>query len=612
MMERMRGGCYPAYGRGWGECGLKVIRRLKVRVKRLRERVIALATPKPKPHRPVLDLVSISMVRNEQDIIEPFIRHHAAVMDLMFILDNRSTDRTRAILQDLARELGNVIVTDCPDEGYNQSQIMSAALQSVQAAVFADYVFFLDADEFLATRSKAGLLNALREVPKEGMALLPWKTIIPDPDIGEDQVPDPLHRLKWLRVVETRNFSKAVLAAAGGVMPDLKIAQGNHSISDGTGEPLPALLLPDLPLYHMPLRSSEQLASKGLIGWQANLARNDRQPEIGEAAQWKRLHDLAQAGQRPSPQDLTREALRYAHSDEPPAFEAAVVPFDHGVRAERRYSDGRFARAETLLADAARFGYADFPVPARPRSDTANTGIANAFDSEWHWDLLFVDVAPIRWIIEKERPASILDLGCGNGLYPRLYQHLGVQDVLGVDGLDLSATVLDDRTYRECDLQKPFDAGRRFDLVVCLEVLEHLYPEASAELLDSIARHATDTILFSMAEPGQPGNGHINCLSIETVLKLWEKRGWYPDLGQTLAMRGLATMSWFRRNMLVLRRKQDARYPDAAARLRQIGSLGYTWYGQGSGVRAFAFQEPLPRAEDGYGILRQPSSPRVG
>lgn len=53
------------------------------------------------------------MVRNEQDIIEPFIRHHAKMMSLMFVLDNRSTDQTRTILRNLAQELGNVIVTDC-------------------------------------------------------------------------------------------------------------------------------------------------------------------------------------------------------------------------------------------------------------------------------------------------------------------------------------------------------------------------------------------------------------------------------------------------------------------------------------------------------------------
>ncbi len=81
----------------------------------------------------------------------------------------------------------------------------------------------------------------------------------------------------------------------------------------------------------------------------------------------------------------------------------------------------------------------------------------------------------------------------------------GVEDVLGVDGLQQEATVLDAKSYAKADLQVPFDAERGFDLVVCLEVVEHIDPETSDVLFDSIARHAKGQILFSMAETGQPG-----------------------------------------------------------------------------------------------------------
>ena len=56
----------------------------------------------------------------------------------------------------------------------------------------------------------------------------------------------------------------------------------------------------------------------------------------------------------------------------------------------------------------------------------------------------------------------------------------------------------------------PLLLGRGFDVVLCLEVAEHL-PEASAEaLISSIVAHA-DEILFSAAIPGQPGQHHVNC-----------------------------------------------------------------------------------------------------
>mgnify|MGYP001766475916 CR=1 FL=1 len=558
---------------------------------------------RPRATQHAVDFVSISMVRNEQDIIEPFIRHHAKMMSLMFVLDNRSTDQTRTILRNLAQELGNVIVTDCPDDGYNQARIMTSALQSVQSAVHADFVFFLDADEFLPVPDQATLRQAVESVPRGGVALLPWKTHLPDPALDETAEPEPLARMGWVRRQENPVYYKAVLRAAGGIDPELHIAQGNHLLLDHRQKALPSVRLTDLPLLHFPLRSTEQLAAKGLISWQANLNRTAGEAGAGDAYQWKRLHDIVQDGKRPSVADLADEALRYAQTSQPAAFAEAALPAGHGIPMLRKHSDGTYGKAERLLDDAKSFRHDVFPVPTRPQVGESRTDIANAFDHAWHWEMFFLDVPPLRWIIEHRRPRSIIDLGCGSGIYPRLYQHLGVADVLGVDGLDLSATVLDENTYRKADLQQPFDAGRRFDLVICLEVLEHLFPETGDILLDSIAAHATDTILFSMAEPGQPGNGHINCMTMDTVLGHWEKRGWFPDLAPTLGMRALSTMSWFRRNIVVLRKQRDTRHADAAEKLRQIGSLDYKWYGQEPGMRSFAFQELLADTRHGYGIL---------
>ncbi len=62
------------------------------------------------------------MVKNEQDIIEPFIRHNIAFLDFMIILNNRSNDATRNIISELMRELGNVVLTDQSDFGYWRSE----------------------------------------------------------------------------------------------------------------------------------------------------------------------------------------------------------------------------------------------------------------------------------------------------------------------------------------------------------------------------------------------------------------------------------------------------------------------------------------------------------
>jgi SAM-dependent methyltransferase len=235
---------------------------------------------------------------------------------------------------------------------------------------------------------------------------------------------------------------------------------------------------------------------------------------------------------------------------------------------------------------------------------TTTSDVPNAFDAEWHWDHIYFDAAPFRYIAEKYQPKSAFDIGCGKGLYLRFLRDLGVEQIQGVDGVDTSVTILDSTSYTKVDLHQPYRAGSQFDVVFCLEVAEHLQPEATDILFDTIAAHAKDLIIFSMAEPGQPGNGHINCLTMVQVLDHWKKRGWTPDLVETLGVRALSTMSWFRRNILVL--KPATGHPDDGAddALRKISELTYVWYGQQPGIRQAAFLEPFPPVDAAYGNVQ--------
>lgn len=45
-----------------------------------------------------MKIVSITMVKNEVDIIESFVRYHLKIFDEMIILDNGSTDETVNII----------------------------------------------------------------------------------------------------------------------------------------------------------------------------------------------------------------------------------------------------------------------------------------------------------------------------------------------------------------------------------------------------------------------------------------------------------------------------------------------------------------------------------
>jgi 2-polyprenyl-3-methyl-5-hydroxy-6-metoxy-1,4-benzoquinol methylase len=307
---------------------------------------------------------------------------------------------------------------------------------------------------------------------------------------------------------------------------------------------------------------------------------------------------------------LAQEAMAYAQDAPIAEFRSNSRRQSHGIDPSRRYSTGKPAdhfqtvalsiiRAHQPVRTYSPPLHSSKVVDNMPSAERPE--IAGAFEDVWHWQNLFLDLAPFRYLAQKYAPTSVLDIGCGNGLYLHLLQEEGVKNIFGVDGIDHSATVLNTDTYAKVDLQSPYSAGRRFDAVFCLEVVEHIHPKNTEVLFDTIAAHAKDLIIFSMAEPGQPGNGHINCRMIPEVLDLWKSRGFAPDLIETLGVRALSTTSWFRRNILVLK-PIGAGHTDAASEaLRKISAMDYIWYAQPPGIRQAAFQERFPSAKRGYG-----------
>lgn len=544
------------------------------------------------------------MVKNEQDVIEPFLRHNHPFFDAMIILDNGSTDQTRAIALACARELDGIFVTDLPRFDYAQAEFMTAAMNFAQSAFFADFVCFLDADEFIGTPDRASFEKSLSIVPVGAASRHAWQTFLPDPDAPIDANADPLSQMMYQRSKELPQYFKGFLRLGGGVNSTVSVQQGNHGFTSSTSEMPPMVRIKDVPIKHFPVRSAEQLLNKGVVGWLANIARNPDAATDGSAYQWKRIFDLAgNPDMGISQAMLSDEAMAYAQTELPASFAANAARKDHGIKLERSYSDGKVAehfRTVALSVIHAHQPPKSFSLASIKDPTAAKSGITNAFDDSWHWQNLFLDVAPFRYITEKYRPESAFDVGCGNGLYLRMLQDAGISSIFGVDGIDPSATVLDTAEYAKVDLQLPYSVGKSFDVVFCLEVVEHISPETTDILLDTIASHAKGLIVFSMAEPGQPGNGHINCRAIPDVLDLWKKRGWTPDLVETLGVRALSTMSWFRRNILVL--KPSAGRPDdgADAALRKIAGLSYTWYAQQPGIRHAAFQEPFPTDNHAY------------
>jgi SAM-dependent methyltransferase len=161
------------------------------------------------------------------------------------------------------------------------------------------------------------------------------------------------------------------------------------------------------------------------------------------------------------------------------------------------------------------------------------------------------EVVPL--IIELFRPASVVDVGCGTGLWLSAFRERGIGDVLGIDGPWLESTQLEmpRELFRQHDLTQPLRLDRKFDLAVCLEVAEHIPTEAARFLVESLTR-LSPVVIFSAAIPRQGGEGHIN----EQWPSFWSDQfaacGYSAStcLRHRLWTAGDAIEVWYRQNIL--------------------------------------------------------------
>src|SRR5579863_7400317 len=82
----------------------------------------------------------------------------------------------------------------------------------------------------------------------------------------------------------------------------------------------------------------------------------------------------------------------------------------------------------------------------------------------------------VNLLYQELRPKSILDLGCGRGIWLAEWLSAGIKECIGVDGdyVDTNHLRVPRQCFAACDLSEKIDLGRKFDLVQSLEVAEHI------------------------------------------------------------------------------------------------------------------------------------------
>lgn len=295
--------------------------------------VVSVATTDPKPRTTV-----VAMVKNEADIIRTFTRHILDLFDDIVIVDHASDDGTAEYLHALATANRRVEVLTLTEPSYIQSVTMTHILRDRPQVREADWVFFLDADEFLPFRDRDAFHDTLARYAGCPVLSMAWQNLIPETyweaetAIAKDDrfyvapVPSP--------------FRKIALQPARICLDRAVVAQGNHSLlHTQNGLPIQAFDA-DFPLLHIPVRSVDQLLLKlnqGVLAYQKIGSNRDK----GQGTHW---YQMKQATEHTAltPDHLNAVAARYSE-DKPD-----LSPVSHLELAELGYKTVSYELAQTV------------------------------------------------------------------------------------------------------------------------------------------------------------------------------------------------------------------------------------------------------------------------
>ena len=112
------------------------------------------------------------------------------------------------------------------------------------------------------------------------------------------------------------------------------------------------------------------------------------------------------------------------------------------------------------------------------------------------------------WIKKYINPRNMIDIGCGPGLYTKSMRAIGIDCI----GIDIDERMPHNEYLIRADLLT-LDNKYQKDLVMCLEVVEHIDPQYSDKIAESIYKSILPggILIWTAAHPGQGGIGHINC-----------------------------------------------------------------------------------------------------
>lgn len=187
--------------------------------------------------------------------------------------------------------------------------------------------------------------------------------------------------------------------------------------------------------------------------------------------------------------------------------------------------------------------------------DTNGFWINNSLDGHCYDYLLGEALGVLLSLMEV---STVVDLGCGPGWYVKTLRNKGFR-AGGFDGNPftekISREILQDGTCCEqLDLTEDFEFEEPVDLILSLEVGEHIPAKHEDTFIQNLIRNSKNYIILSWALEGQEGDGHINCRMNDYIINKMVSSGFVENIPAKNFLRQNSSLFWFRKTIMVFQR----------------------------------------------------------
>lgn len=148
----------------------------------------------------------------------------------------------------------------------------------------------------------------------------------------------------------------------------------------------------------------------------------------------------------------------------------------------------------------------------------------------------------------RQNIRSLYDFGCGGGFYTKYFLDNNLL-CYGYDGNPYTPNITSG-LCKVLDLSTPIELSP-VDLVLSLEVGEHLPPQFESVFIDNLHRHNTKAMIVSWAIEGQGGWGHFNERNNPYIKEKFLDLGYFNDLDEEKLLRNSSSLPWFKNTVMV-------------------------------------------------------------